>query len=89
MMASEVNRLHKILDDSGIRWGIIFSDIQGLSAQEVIEGLINAEPVEVLLSKLKRRTKKHPKFVYNASAIFKFIPQNGVKGNAGSYKIFT
>lgn len=37
MIASEVNRLHKILDDSGIRLGVIFSDLQGISAKAVID----------------------------------------------------
>lgn len=61
MIASEVNRLHKILDDSGIRLGIIFSDLQGLSAQAVIDGLIKGEAAATLLSKLKGRTKKNSK----------------------------
>ena len=61
MIASEVNRLHKILDDSGIRLGVIFSDLQGLSAQGIINGLIKGEPIESLLSKLKGATKKKSK----------------------------
>ena len=61
MIASEVNRLHKILDDSGIRLGVIFSDLQGVSARGIIDGLIKEEPLESLISKLKGTTKKKSK----------------------------
>lgn len=61
MIASEVNRLHKILDDSGIRLGMIFSDLQGVSAGGIIDGLIKGESTELLLSKLKGTTKKKSK----------------------------
>lgn len=61
MIASEVNRMHKVLDDSGIRLGVIFSDLQGLSAAGVIDGLINGESIGSLLSKLKGTTKKKSK----------------------------
>jgi transposase len=40
MMASEKNRLQKILDDSGVRLGCVVSDIDGVSARKMIDALI-------------------------------------------------
>lgn len=39
-LRSEKNRLHKILDDCGIRLGCVVSDIDGVSAQQMIKSLI-------------------------------------------------
>lgn len=40
VLAGERNRLHKILDDAGIRLGCVVSDIDGVSARRMIEALI-------------------------------------------------
>jgi len=40
MCASEINRLHKILDDAGIKLGAVVSDIHGVSARAMVKGLI-------------------------------------------------
>ena len=40
VLASEKNRLHKLLDDAGIRLGCVVSDIDGVSARSMIEALI-------------------------------------------------
>jgi hypothetical protein len=48
MLAGEKNRLPKVLDDARIRLGGVVSDIQGASAQAMIEGLIDGNPVEEL-----------------------------------------
>ena len=40
MRASELNRLHKFLDDAGIKLGAVVSDINGVSAREMVQGLI-------------------------------------------------
>lgn len=50
MLASEKNRLHKVLDDAGVRLGNVVSDINGVSAEEIINGLIKGEPIEKLLT---------------------------------------
>lgn len=47
-LASEKNRLHKLLDDAGIKLGAVVADIHGVSAQAMIEGLIAGTPVEPL-----------------------------------------
>jgi len=49
MRASEVNRLHKILDDGGIKLGGVVSDINGVSARAMVAGLINGAGIEQLL----------------------------------------
>ena len=60
MRASEVNRLHKMLDDGGIKLGGVVSDINGVSARAMVAGLINGVGIDQLLDmargalKLKR-----------------------------------
>ena len=60
MCASEINRLHKILDDAGIKLGAVVSDIHGVSARAMVKGLIEGRDVTALLGlargalKLKR-----------------------------------
>jgi transposase len=44
-LASEKNRLQKVLDDAGIRLGGGVSDLHGVSAQAMIDGLIAGQPV--------------------------------------------
>ena len=53
MIASEVNRLHKILNDSGIRLSLVFSNLQSVSAWGVIDSIINQDPISVIITKLK------------------------------------
>jgi transposase len=60
MRASEINRLHKILDDGGIKLGGVVSDINGVSARAMVAGLIEERSIDDLLNmargalKLKR-----------------------------------
>lgn len=58
MIASEKNRLHKTLDASGLRLGVIVSDLSGISARAVINGLIHQEDAEVIFSQLRGVVKK-------------------------------
>lgn len=49
MLATEKNRLHKILTDAGIRLGVVVSDVHGKSARAMIEALLAGQtPTEVL-----------------------------------------
>ncbi len=57
MRASEVNRLHKILDDGGIKLGAVVSDLNGVSAQEMVAGLIKGADMEVLLNSARGKLK--------------------------------
>ncbi len=59
MCTSEINRLHKILDDAGIKLGAVVSDINRVSARAMvkglIEGLIEGQSEAVLLSRWRTR----------------------------------
>jgi len=50
MLASEKNRLHKTLDDAGVRLGNVVSDISGVTATEIIAGLIDGKSMDELLA---------------------------------------
>jgi len=60
MHSAEVNRLHKVLDDAGIKLGGVVSDINGVSASAMVKGLIEGRDIGSLLDlargalKLKR-----------------------------------
>jgi transposase len=60
MHSAELNRLHKVLDDAGIKLGGVVSDINGVSATAMVKGLIEGQPIDSLLGlargalKLKR-----------------------------------
>jgi len=62
MLASETNRLHKILDDAGIKLGAVVSDVNGVSARAMVKGLIEGQPESVLLAHargaLKHKTEE-------------------------------
>lgn len=55
MCASEVNRLHKLLDDAGIKLGAVVSDINGVSARAIVKGLIEQQGIEQLLALARGR----------------------------------
>jgi transposase len=60
-IASEKNRLHKILDDCGIKLGCVVSNMGGLTARAIIEALIEGKmtPEEMAeLAKTHLRNKK-------------------------------
>ena len=56
-LAAEKNRLHKVLDDAGIRLGGVVSDLHGVSAQAMISGLIAGQTPAVLAGYACRRLK--------------------------------
>jgi len=58
MRASEINRLHKILDDGGIKLGGVVSDIDGVSARAMVKALIAGQPMEQMLSLARGRLKQ-------------------------------
>ncbi len=59
--ASELNRLHKALDDAGIKLGAVVADINGISARAMVQGLIEGQDAAALLAHargaLKRKTE--------------------------------
>jgi len=56
-LASEKNRLSKVLDDAGIRLGGVVTDIDGVSAREIIDGIILGTPVEEMMNFVRGRLK--------------------------------
>jgi transposase len=56
-LASELNRLHRILDDGGIKLGGVVSDINGVSARAMVEGLINGVGIDKLIDLSRGRLK--------------------------------
>ena len=62
-IASEKNRLHRVLDDCGIRLGSVVSDIDGVSAREMIASLITGdrspeEMAQLARGRLKGKTEE-------------------------------
>jgi transposase len=49
MLASEKNRLHKILSDAGIRLGVLVSDIHGQAARAMVKAIISGKPMASVL----------------------------------------
>lgn len=49
MLASEKNRLHKILSDAGIRLGVLVSDIHGQAARLMVKAIIAGKPMADVL----------------------------------------
>ena len=57
MHSAELNRLHKMLDDGGIKLGGVVSDINGVSATRDGQGLIEGQPIEQLARPGARRAQ--------------------------------
>jgi transposase len=49
MLASEKNRLHKILSDAGIRLGVLVSDVHGQAARAMVKAIIARKPMAEVL----------------------------------------
>ena len=49
MLASEKNRLHKLLADTGIRLGVVVSDIHGQAGRAMVKALIEGKPMSEIL----------------------------------------
>ncbi|HYN61871.1 MAG TPA: IS110 family transposase [Rubrivivax sp.] len=58
MRASEINRLHKILDDGGIKLGGVVSDIDGVSARAMVSALIAGQCVEQMVGLARGKLKQ-------------------------------
>jgi transposase len=58
MLASETNRMHKILDDAGIKLGAVVSDIKGVSARAMVAGLVEGKSIGEMLGMARGSLKK-------------------------------
>jgi transposase len=48
-LAAEKNRMHKLLDDAGIKLGSLVADINGKAARAIVDGLIDGLPPDKLI----------------------------------------
>jgi len=66
MLASEKNRLHKLLTDAGIRLGVVVSDLHGQSARAMVKALIAGESVPAVLSLASKRLRASREDIFEA-----------------------
>ena len=56
-LASEKNRLHKVLTDGGIRLGVVVSDLHGHSARAMVRAIIAGQPPHEVIQLASARLK--------------------------------
>jgi len=66
ILASEKNRIHKVLDEAGVRLHEVVTDINSLSGQDIIAKLIEGEINEDLSKYLRGRAKTKKDLVKDA-----------------------
>lgn len=65
-LASEKNRLHKVLTDSGVRLGVVVSDLHGQSARAMVKAIIAGQPPQEVLKLASRRLKASREEIFDA-----------------------
>jgi transposase len=65
-LASEKNRLHKVLTDGGIRLGVVVSDLHGQSARAMVKAIINGQPPHEVLKLASRRLRASREEIFDA-----------------------
>ena len=65
-LSSEKNRLHKLLTDSGIRLGVVVSDIHGQSARAMVKAIIAGQTANEVLQFASRRLKATREELFDA-----------------------
>ena len=65
-LASEKNRLHKVLTDSGIRLGVVVSDLHGQSARAMVKAIIAGQSPQQVLTFASRRLKASREELFDA-----------------------
>jgi len=66
MLASEKNRLHKLLTDAGIRLGVVVSDLHGQSARAMVKAIIAGKSVPEVLSLASKRLRASREEIFEA-----------------------
>lgn len=66
MLASEKNRLHKLLTDAGIRLGVVVSDLHGQSARAMVKALIAGKTVPEVLNLASKRLRASREDIFEA-----------------------
>ena len=65
-LASEKNRLHKVLTDGGIRLGVVVSDLHGLSARAMVKAIIAGQPPHEVIQLASVRLKASREGIFEA-----------------------
>ena len=65
-LASEKNRLHKVLTEGGIRLGVVVSDLHGQSARAMVKTIIAGQPPHEVLKLASRRLKASREALFDA-----------------------
>lgn len=65
-LASEKNRLHKVLTDSGIRLGVVVSDLHGQSARAMVKAIIAGQAPQQVINLASRRLKASREEIFDA-----------------------
>jgi len=65
-LASEKNRLHKVLTDGGVRLGVVVSDLHGQSARAMTKAIIDGLPPNEVLKFASRRLKASREELFDA-----------------------
>lgn len=65
-LASEKNRLHKVLTDGGIRLGVVVSDLHGQSARAMVKAIIAGRPPHEVLELVSKRLKASREELFDA-----------------------
>ena len=65
-LASEKNRLHKVLTDGGIRLGVVVSDLHGQSARAMVKAIILGQAPHEVLQSASRRPKASREETFDA-----------------------
>lgn len=65
-LASEKNRLHKVLTDSGIRLGVVVSDLHGKSARAMVKAIIAGQGPNEVLKLASTRLKASREEIFDA-----------------------
>lgn len=66
MLASEKNRLHKVLTDGGVRLGVVVSDVHGKAGRAMTKALIANRPTHDVLDCATRRLKASREELFDA-----------------------
>jgi transposase len=65
-LASEKNRLHKVLTDSGVRLGVVVSDLHGQSARAMVKAIIAGQSTHEVLNLASNRLKASREELFDA-----------------------
>ncbi|MHB9100128.1 MAG: IS110 family RNA-guided transposase [Sulfuricella sp.] len=66
LLASEKNRLHKVLTDGGIRLGVVVSDLHGQSARAMVKAIVAGQSPNEVLQLASRRLKASREELFDA-----------------------